>query len=96
MQCSNYNKRVRCKNPVNYWLLHPDGTRNPGGYVCSECGNEIVNEYATKLHEFWSLQEINEHGHEKCLCALGSSLTTNPCDICNGLGYIINQRRTKP
>jgi len=91
MQCSTYRTNAtdsRCKEKATLWLLHPDGSRNPGGYCCKEHGEAVIKEYAEKLKEYWMSEEINNNGQVVCLCTKGSSLATNPCDICGGVGYI--------
>lgn len=47
-----------CRAPATHWLIHPDGTRNPGGWVCERHGREIVEEYRAKLQEAWTMQRL--------------------------------------
>ena len=39
-------------------LYLPSGKRVPGGGVCLGCASAIVNEYAEKMHEHWSVREL--------------------------------------
>jgi hypothetical protein len=61
MICYNWTPK-RCTAPAAYWLIQPDGKRNPGGWICANHGQAIVAEYAAKLGEHWTLQPIDEHG----------------------------------
>lgn len=67
MRCSTYTSRStnsRCKDKATMWLLHPDGTRNPGGYVCEHHGNAVLTEYREKLNEIWGSELIDDNGHK--------------------------------
>jgi hypothetical protein len=56
----------RCKSPALRWLIHPDGTRNPGGYVCQTHADEILSEYRDKLGESWSTVPIVQESVGTC------------------------------
>lgn len=66
MICYHWDERcqpaLRCRDHADYWLIQPDGRRNPGGWTCAEHGRATVTEYADKLGELWTLQPIDEHG----------------------------------
>jgi hypothetical protein len=47
---------------ATFWLIDPDGKRNPGGWVCRRHGQAIVKEYREKLGEGWTLALIDEYG----------------------------------
>jgi hypothetical protein len=49
-----------CVEQATRWLIHPDGGRNPGGYVCQDCADKILSEYRDKLGESWSTVPILE------------------------------------
>ena len=56
--CTVYTGMLKCHKEAVARLVHPDGSLNPGGNVCLKHGLDIVAEYAAKLHETWTLQEI--------------------------------------
>ena len=58
--CNCYDGRVRCTEQATAYLIHPDGTRNPGGWVCPRHGEEITVEYQQKLGESWGLEPIQD------------------------------------
>jgi hypothetical protein len=39
-------------------LYAPDGRRVPGSDLCIPCAQAIVNEYAEKLHQIWTVREL--------------------------------------
>ena len=67
MRCSHYNGvgigADRCRADATHWLFDPDGEKNPGGWVCKAHGDAIVEEYAAKLGERWTLRPIDELGN---------------------------------
>ena len=61
MQCSTYrtdSTSSQCTEKATMWLLHPDGARNPGGYVCDFHGYSVIREYQEKLGEEWGSEPI--------------------------------------
>ena len=58
-RCTHYTERTRCEATATVRLLHPDGSPNPGGYVCGAHGETIVAEYRTKLGELWTTMPLN-------------------------------------
>ena len=60
MRCSEYIKKEQCGRTAALYLLHPDGSRNPGGWVCREHGEVILSEYSEKLGEIWKIEEMEE------------------------------------
>lgn len=59
-RCTVYTGDVRCERDAVRLLHHPDGTPNPGGWVCDRHGREIVEEYREKLGEFWTARLIGD------------------------------------
>ena len=52
--CNEWPNGTRCRNDATEWLIQPNGTKNPGGYVCREHAEAIITEYAAKLGEYWT------------------------------------------
>jgi len=52
--------RAQCDNRATHWLIHEDGTENPGGYVCLDHGESIIAEIRDKTGEAWTLAEITK------------------------------------
>lgn len=61
MTCYHWTTK-RCTAHAAYWLIQPDGKRNPGGWICVDHGKATVKEYAEKLRQNWLLQPIDEYG----------------------------------
>lgn len=55
----------RCTERAAFWIIQPDGKRNPGGWICAAHGKAVVKEYAEKLGQRWTLQPIGEHGEAR-------------------------------
>lgn len=51
MRCSEYKEKEQCEKTATLYLLHPDGSRNPGGWVCGMHGKVVLEEYSEKLLE---------------------------------------------
>lgn len=47
-----------CEELATHWLVQPDGELNPGGFVCEAHGNAIIEEFAEKIDETWTLVKI--------------------------------------
>lgn len=58
--CNSWHGGHRCSNPAEYRLLHPDGSFNPGGWICGKCAAEVIEEYAEKLGETWDIAPLEE------------------------------------
>ncbi len=50
-----------CTREATHKLIAPNGTLIPGG-LCLEHGQAVVEEYAAKLGETWTLRPVDEHG----------------------------------
>ena len=57
-QCYTWHGCIRCKRNASVYLFAPDGTPNPGGWVCQEHGDAIVVEYHDKLGEIWTTRSL--------------------------------------
>ena len=57
MKCGH----VGCKEQTTHWLIHPDGTCTPGGFVCRAHGEMILEEYAAKLGEVWTMAAVGKY-----------------------------------
>ena len=51
--CSHYTGDTRCTQPATHWLYTPDRKRAPGCFYCREHAEEVLDEYADKLDQFW-------------------------------------------
>lgn len=61
MRCASWY-HTGCGERATVLLVQDDGKPNPGGYFCRRHGQEIVEEFAEKLRESWSLSEVDENG----------------------------------
>lgn len=57
-QCSHWTGRVRCEAPGTLWLNAPDGKRVPGPPYCERHALATVTEYAAKLGETWTTENV--------------------------------------
>ena len=55
----NDSTPARCTDEAVVWLIQPDGKRNPLGWLCQKHADAIVQEYAEKLGELWTLEPLN-------------------------------------
>lgn len=53
-QCYTWHGKARCERKASVYLFAPDGTPNPGGWVCQEHADETVTEHRDKLGEHWT------------------------------------------
>lgn len=61
-QPDNHRAAIRCQNVATHWLYQDDGQPCPGAATCLEHGQAVVEEYAAKLGETWTLRRIDERG----------------------------------
>lgn len=58
-QCAHWPRRgAHCTETSVGWLMHPDGTPNPGGFMCLQHGQACVDEYREKLGEAWTFAPL--------------------------------------
>ena len=57
-QCYTWHGRARCERRATVYLFAPDGTPNPGGWVCQEHADATVTEYRDKLGEHWTYRPL--------------------------------------
>lgn len=74
VRCTHWSPRGRCEDPALYWLIEPEGRRNPGGYVCRVHAQATIDEYEIKLGETWTAEPVDELGHQ----VPGDVLVPNP------------------
>jgi len=59
VRCDHWNVGgSRCTAGAAVTLHTPSGKRVPGGPLCIPCAQAVVNEYAEKLHEYWTVREL--------------------------------------
>ena len=59
VRCDHWNAGgIRCTASAAVTLHTPSGKRVPGGPLCIPCAQAVVNEYAEKLHEHWTVREL--------------------------------------
>jgi hypothetical protein len=59
VRCSHWESGgSRCEAMAVVTLHAPDSKRVPGSNLCIPCAQSIVNEYAEKLHEHWTVREL--------------------------------------
>jgi hypothetical protein len=58
MRCTHYDERTRCPEEATHLLYHPDGTPNPGGWMCRAHAQLVISEYRVQLGESWTAEPI--------------------------------------
>lgn len=51
-------KGVRQDHPATGVLVAPDGVPVPGGFMCRQCAQVVIDEYALKLDEAWTFEVL--------------------------------------
>lgn len=68
-QCSTYpvpSPGNRCRATATALLFQPNGEPNPGGWICDAHGTAVVDEYAKKLGETWTLRPLHRYDAGRC------------------------------
>lgn len=67
MRCSHYTERTQCEKEATHWL-RCDGKKIPGGWLCQDHTQAVLDEYVTKLaekHEKWDAIPIDWLTHRR-------------------------------
>lgn len=57
----------RCRSEAEVRLYAPDGSPNPGGWLCRKHAYDIIREYQEKLGERWTIRPLHKYDYKRCI-----------------------------